>query len=412
MAEQDGVGRVIKLAEVTVADTRPVPAAVSEIISRTTWEVTPSKDLLTNPTKRTDRQSDADRHGTRRTSGPWNAKLSPSTFRTPIQAIARRDYAAVANIATGGLTASSATKTLTSVNDVLAGGLRRGMTVRLINMTTAGIDALNLTVTSIAANGLTFTVAQEIPDDAGPNATAEIVIPGLQTFVPSTGHTSKLFMYEDYRPDMDVEESILHDFFTFGQWTGDLSPTDTFDTTFNGSGRDFAVLDGTTVPPITATQGYLTGATAPDLRDVFGGSDLTVIYNGVAYCDVTALNWDINWNLSTTDTFCGPIIKHGRLSASGQFTVVLSDGQFVRDFDQENERPLTLLMESVERDATSNAKEFKTIHFPRVKSNDNSVDDSDGVLIATVPFSAYVFKDTTSTQDFLTTFMTQDSTLV
>ena len=330
-----------------------------------------------------------------------------------------------------GYSVVAATKTITrgggGGGSFLVDGWKVGEVLNLPQSVPANVGK-NFTITNVTA--LTLVVSEEIASDAGPNDTGQTIVRpgGVATFPKLLANKQKPFWtLEDRHPAMTVPESLVEHGVVFNTLSLDQTPTDIYDATFAVIGKNFAKLIATDTP---AGAPYFTNERDMDQAiEPFGGVDLKVILNGVAYCEVTSFSMELSNNITGLEAFCrddhqqgGGIAKatYGAFTASGSLTIVLEAGEIFDLFDPNSASgggeptlfPITLFFQSPNLAAgRANAPEFVSFHFPNCKITGYTTDDPDGPVIVTCAWTAYERVDTVLPSKYAqTTCFCQDST--
>lgn len=338
------------------------------------------------------------RHGVRKVEGPISGELSGGSYQTLFEAALRAAAASVSNITGLTLTvaASGALYTVArGSGSWITDGVRIGMVVRA----TAGLNANSLnknllvvnltadTATVLVLNGTTLTAEAGV-------AACTVTVPGKKIIVPSSAHTDDSFSIEEFFDDVDVSRLALGcKVNTIGV---KLPASGAATVEFGFMGQDMT---------FSGTQQFTT-PTAPTTSDIYTAAVGALCVGTVPVALITGMNFDINGGMSTVDVAFSnktPDVFEGRVSVSGQMSILLQDSTFLDAFDDETELYLSFAL------ATSNlgAADFMAFHFPRVKINGATPDDGEKGIIQTVPFDALLKSAATGFET--TTVMIQDS---
>jgi hypothetical protein len=379
--------------------------AGAQYIRRVNFGVKVQKDSFASNEKLRHRQIEHSRHGHQRGTGPISGDLSPGTYADWFDALVRRARASVAAITGMSITiaASGSDYTITrAAGDFLAGGIKKGMVVRL----TDGVFNANNLNKNIFVKSVTATVITGVPLNPdhtltaeGPIADAELTVPGTYNYMPSTGHTDDTFTVEDYMSDADTTQSEVHFGGKLASGRVQVQPNSMVPVEFQWLFRSFlggtsenfsSPADETSTGLVSANTGImLLGSTE---FDVVTGMDFTIangaVANPVAFRKLS------------------PAILLDAMGVTGNFSCYFKDGTVRDAFINETELGLYCVV------ATSPAADADFVSFmmPRIKLNDAGKDDPNTGLTQSVPFQALYNRDGGSgVQTEKTTIAIQDS---
>lgn len=212
MGAASGSYKQIRIKEQPTAKTLPGPTG-ARIVARTDGVFNLQKQAFTNDRISTRFQPNENRHGVQSSSGNIVDHLSPGHSADLLGAALKRAFASVAAMTGLSITIAAGvepnTYTVTrSAGSWITSGLRIGMCFRLtagafnpanLNKTLAVLDLTATIATVRSANGSAL-VAE------GPIATATATIPGKYSYLPTSGHTEKMFTVEEWHPDVPYSE--------------------------------------------------------------------------------------------------------------------------------------------------------------------------------------------------------------
>ncbi|MCR9256272.1 MAG: phage tail tube protein [Alphaproteobacteria bacterium] len=349
------------------------------------------------------------RHGTRRCGGQIRGELSPGTYALPIGSALRRDFTTLSGWsaqAGDGLTAATSGGNRVFTRAGLAGtgflttGFKVGHVIRVSGTgdanETVNFRVVDVTETEITAAG---TAGADI---GAANEAAAIALPGKETFIPASGHSSDSYTIEHYFSDIDVSE--LFTGCRFGSLAVNMPASGlvTLDLGVTGAGFDY--LGGGTAPyftsPSAAATTGLTAAVNGSLR--IGGQDVAI---------VTGLDVTLDLGLSGdpvvgSDTLQDIFFGTSRLT--GRFTAFYQDNAFAEMFRDETEAELHVVMSL----AGADPQDFVSIFLPRIKLASADASDGQRGIQRTYKFAGLrAAQGGAGVKHHPTTIVIQDSTL-
>lgn len=371
------------------------------ILRRVTASLPLVKAEVLSAEKRDDFQEVTVLHGNRQAPFTINGELFGGDYAAFIGAALRRDLSSISTI-TASCTIASGVLTRAS-GSFITDGLRVGHVVRLGAMTTSANLNRNLRVTAIASDGSTATLialdgGAPIANDAGPNASASITIPGKVSYLPSTSHTARTFTIEKH--DRATDTSQVSRGCKVGSLEIAVQPDQTPTITITGLGIDRRNV-GTGAAPV------LTTPTAAGFGPAMSSGIGYVRVNGIQRGAITALTLTLDVGINGIGVAFGnvsPDVFYGRAATiSGTFSL-LKTGNDVSDiFDQETEVSLEFYIAA----PGAQPQAFTSVFLGRVKFNNVEEDDPDTAVTETVSFRAQ--KRLVGAGHELTVIMIQDS---
>ena len=405
MAISEGYSTYFAYKKETVANTAESGAG-GTILRRVTGTLDLEKAEVTSAEKRTDFQEVNVTHGTRSVSWSVNGELYGGDYEELIAAICRRDFSSISQITAGAsddFTVSSGvlTRGAGGGESFITDGALTGLVVRLGTMTTTANLSRNVLLTSVAATTLGLLAVDggaAVADDAGPNTSATIDVPGKVTYIPETAHTSDTFTIE--RHDSKTDTSQVGHGCKVGVVEISIQPDQAPTIGFSGLGLDRADYSTSSAPVLTSPTAAGTGA-------LMAAAIGYIRLGGTAYACVTGANLTIDTGISNQPVIGGNTscdIFYGRaVQITGTLTI-LREGVVVENlFDDETEAELNLFVEA----PGSAPRAFYNFFMPRIKLTSANVDDPDGPVVITANFRA--IKKATATGYQATTLMIQDS---
>lgn len=407
-----GFNRIVAYGKESTFGTKPARNS-GKVLRRTAVDIQPNKDPITSNEIRSDYQRVEFRHGIRRVTGSINSELGVGTHADFIQSLLRRDFAANAattSAAVGdGFVFAVGTITRSGAGSFITDGFKEGDVVRVtgagLTGGVAGYTTKNFRLKTVTATVLTSDDFDGIL--AGPvTANVTISVPGKETYIPVTGHTSDCYTVEVYERGMD--KSLAYKGVRIGSGAFEISPNAMTTVNYGVIGRDFEVIEesggsSTDVPYFTSPTAAGTGALLAGPNGVLrlGSTDLAI---------VTGASINIDNNLSA-DPVIGavvvPDIFYSAMTVNGQFTLFVPDYQMLKDFDAESELQFHMMMETP---VASGVPGFFSIYIPRLKLSGFNIPENQGAIIQTVQFEALKLPTPTSTQ-YDTTILVQDSSI-
>jgi hypothetical protein len=360
-----------------------------------------TKAEVTSAEKRDDFQEVNVLHGSRQ--APWsiNGELYGNDYAAFLEAIFRRNFAAVTQI-TGAFTISSGVLTRASGNFV-TDGLKVGHVVRLGSMSTTANLARNLRVTALTTTTATLEALDggaAVANDSGPNNSATMDIPGKVTFIPSTGHTSKTFTIEKH--DLSSDTSQVSRGCKVGTLEISVQPDQPPSISFSGLGVDRRNVASGAAPLLTSPTAAGTGA-------AMSAGIGYVRANGAALAAITGLTLTMDNGISGVPVAFDnttPDVFQGRTAqVTFQLSALKTGNTLSGLYDAETELALEFYIAAPGSDPNA----FVSIYMGRTKFNAVDEDDPDGAVTETI--SGRALKRLSGTGQELTTIMIQDSSV-
>lgn len=346
--------------------------------------------------KRDDFQEENYNHGTRTGTVNLQSELFSGSHDLIIAAALRRDHTSVTQI-TASLTISSGVMTRAS-GSFITDGIRTGQIVRLGNMTVSGNLNRNLRVGAVTATTIALTAVDggtAVADDAGPNSSATIDIPGAETYIPESSHTSDTFTVE--RRDAALGVSDIARGLKIGNLEISAQPDSPVTFTAGGNFIDRRKVSGSQILTSPSSDSGALFSSAIGLVRI-GGTEIAV---------VTGFNLTLNNQLTTKNVVFGnvsPDVFYGRTAmVEGSMTMLRDSITLESAFDDETEVSIELFFAN----PGAQPQGFFSIFLDRVKINGDNLDDADDALTVTLPFKA--LKPASATGKTRSVIVVQDS---
>lgn len=403
MAIASGVNKILAAKKETTWGTL-AGSSGGQLFGRITSDLKLQKDAYASQEIVSHYQQSDVRHGVRQVRGNLKGEIAPAAQQMFIAAALRRLFTAQSALTGLSITIASlggGLYTLTrAAGDFLAvGGPRIGMVVRLTagSFNTANSNK-NLVVVAATSTVLTVLPLNGVAMVAeGPIASATVSMPGMVSYVPTTGHTDDSFTIEHWYSDVAQSE----------QFTGckvstlglSLPPTGLSEIDIAFFGKDV----------VTGTSQYFSSPSAASSAGKLAAVNGALIIQGAPVALLTGLSFTINGNM-TSEPVVGsntyPDIFEGRVLCEGQATVMFQDA-VVRDYFI-NETEVALV--GAFATGSGAAADFMTFAFPRIKFKAADKDDGEKALIQTMSFDAlYNVSGSTTTASLPTSLMVHDS---
>jgi hypothetical protein len=382
-------------------------AAAAQSLRRVSSTLSLTKDVYQSNEIRTDMQVADMRHGVRRVKGSIAGELSCGTYKDFFAAALKRDFAAVAAIASVSLTIAVGAVvngvqqyTVTrSAGDFIAGGVKIGDVTRLSvgALNVANINK-NLFVVGATASALTVTTLNKSTMVAeGPITGCTVTVVGKKTFIPSTGHTDNSFSIEHFFSD--IAQSEVYSGCKCDKIGLSLPPSGLATVSFDFMGQDMT--------PSTAQ--YFTSPTAQTTANALAAVNGILRLNGVNVAVLTGLTVEIDPTFSG-DPVVGssviPTLFPGTVKVSGQATAYFPDATLRDVFINETEVDLYAVFTA----DNTNTSEFFQLAMPRLKIGGSEKNDGQGGIVQTLPFTGLLNRlGGAAANTELTTISIQDS---
>jgi len=356
------------------------------LLRRVTTNINLTKDSYENNEIVSHQQSTGSTYGIAKSGGTLNGLLSGTTWMPFLGSLVRKDPLATAAITAASLTiaASGSNYTITrAAGSWLTDGVKVGDVTQLsVGALNANNLAKNVVVVSMTATVLTVNVLLSggALTAEGPITGCTVTVMGKKSWVPTTGHTSDYYTFEDYYQDISTRSHLWPDI-QIG--SVDLGMPATGNVTAN-----FALvgLGGKTESGVQV----LTTPTAAPTTAVFGSVAGAAYVSGVRYSTITSFSLKIDGSVAQGEATIGSNtiadVQRGRIKVSGSFSYLYDSDTIGANFLNETTVSLALILADA-RTAAANTMAFV---MPEVKLFSNDVDDGEKQLIRTVNFTAEI----------------------
>lgn len=341
------------------------------------------------------------RLGNFRTSGALNAEATCGTHALLIAALLRRDFSA-AGVTTAQITISAAAGGLVrSAGSWITDGHRAGTIVRIGGFAAPATanNGKNFFVTSVTAlnlNGQFMDGSAMVTKAAGDSVT--VTAPGKRTYTPLSGHTTDWFTAEVQDPSVSVNRTFIDQLVNKMDFSVQPNGLTTANFTFMGK------LEGPTTPV-----GYFTAPSAAPALGKFAGATAMLSVAGIPSQICTGMSLSIDGQVKI-DPVIGSkyatAASRGKVTGSGQFTVLMQDSTYIDYFKAETEVSLAYAMAN----GSGPLADFLAFAMGRIKITSAKVDDGEKNKIVTCAFDI-LRSNATDTQFDSTTLAVQDSSL-
>lgn len=343
------------------------------------------KDTYENNLIASHQQGTGATHGVRKSQASLNGLAMCSAYEAEQAALLRKAWAATSAISSLSLTiaASGSNYTITrAAGDFLTGGIKVGDVIRLSGGSlAAGNVGVNVVVLSLTATVLTVNVvAADVSLVAeGPIASCTVTVTGKKTWVPTSSHTNLYFTYEEYFSDL----TRSHVYKDFQPASMDVSMPATGNVTMNIG------LIGLGSVSRTGAQ-VLTSPTAEPSQSVLSAVSGKAYLGASPQSVITSCSVNINGNVTHGEAVIGsnliPDTQKGRITVSGQFTMLYDGDTQVSVFDNETTSSLILVLAD---DRTAGA-DFMSIVIPEIKLFSAEADDGEKQIVRTYSFTGQI----------------------
>lgn len=360
----------------------PASGAGGQILRRTSSVYTLSKGTFESDEIISHQQSTGVSFGSDSIAGNHQGLISPLTFKSWFETMARKVFAAGATTTaltnvTAATTGGSTGTFTRAAGSFLTDGVKIGDVIRL---TAGAFNAANLNL-NLGVLNLTATVATVIPLNGatmvaeGPIAAATVTIPGKRCWTPTSGHTDDSFSIEHWFSDVAQSEVFAGckvDTFAFG------FPT-------NGAATADIGLKGGGIT--TASAEYFTAPTAAPTWGVLHAVNGVLRYANANVANVTGLTLNYAGQLETkavvgATTVAGAFPHMPRFT--GQLTALFADRTYLDAFLNETAMSLSVWAAA----GGTAAADFMGFTLSNVKATDSNRNDAEGPLEITLPFQA------------------------
>lgn len=372
------------------ANTATIPGASGgQILRRVASTLDLTKDTYESAEIRTDRQVADFRHGIQRVAGNLSGELSPATYFRFMEAV-NRDTAGIAladsNVEFTSITADNGTSTFTMAGgNPLTEGYRVGDIIRFTNLLEPLNNNRNFMITGFSGTNNRVIAVTPAPTTMASDTSFNVTRPGLSTLVPTSGHVSRLFTFEQYEEGLDISrlftECRVHGYRLAMPATG----MNTIEIPVMGRGMQ--VLSGASAP-------YFTSPGAVTATGITAAVNGVLRASGTAVGVITGLQ--INAEIAASapavvgQNFV-PDILLGRFRVTGQVTALFETTTLLQAFLNETEVDLLARFDATSAAAT----DAMSIYLPRIKFGGASIPaQGEGELVVTLPFQALIYQGT------------------
>jgi hypothetical protein len=361
------------------------------ILRRTTHTLNLKKNAFRSNEIRGDRQVGDMRHGTRRVEGSISGELSPATWFDFQEAAHRHTKVASitdSNTEFTNCAADNGASTFTfGGGDPVAEGYRVGDVIRFSNLSEALNNSRNFTILSFGgASNRTVTVTPA-PTTMTADTSFNVTRPGVATFIPSTGHVSRAFAFEDNDEVLDVSRLFTECRISGYRMGIPAEGMATFEAMVMGRGQ--TVLTGASAP-------FFTAPTAITSTSIAAGPSGVVRVGGTTVGVVTGLDLTLQMAAeapSVVGQAFPPDIFLGTARVTGTLTALYDDEVFLNNFANEDEISVLLRADA----AAGAAPDCVSIFLPRIKFTGADIQRSgEGGQAISLPFEALRFLGSTA----------------
>lgn len=384
----------------------PASGAGGQILRRESSVFTLAKGTFESDELVSHQQSTGVAFGTDAITGNLQGLISPLTYKSWMETMARKAYVAGVNTTaltnvTAAVTTGSQGTFTRAAGSYLTDGFKVGDMVRWSGWTTTGVpnNAHNMMVIAITATVMTVDTIDQVAvgaKAAGDSVTGTVT--GKKTLVPLTGHTDDYYTVEEWYADLARSELFTD--VKLGTFGVEMPASGNCKLTFTSMG----------LKRVLGAAQVLTAPSAETTSPIVQSPTGMVLVNGVRQGILTGLNFSIDASL----TVDGPVVgskssadvNRGKVKVSGQFTAFFDGVSMQTLYDQNT--PLGVYV-ALTSDGTA-AAEFVKFGFSRVKLTGDAPDDGDKAVVRTYPFVGEI--DTTggaAAEDDQTIFTFQDS---
>lgn len=363
-----------------------------QILRRVSSSLKLGKDTYQSAEVSSHRQIQDFRHGIKKVSGGISGEFSPATYFDFLEATLRGTKSTSGAISSGNAALTSAAcsnsgSTITFAGgDAVSVGFRIGDIVRFTGMSVTTNNSRNFLILGISGSNRVLTV-YPAPDDQGADTSFSIATVGRSVYAPASGHVSRKFAIEQYFSDIDVTRLFTE--YRIDGFNLQLPATGMATIDFTGMGRDMENYTGTDSPFFTAPAAETTTGICAAVNGL-----LTVAGTRVGV--VTGLNIQAQLNgegPAVVGQNFVPEVFLGRLSVTGQATVLFEDLTFSDYFTNETEVSILAYLTTTSAVNTPAV----SVYLPRVKFGDADVPmQGEQSQTMTMPFTALKADGTTA----------------
>jgi len=353
-------------------------------LRRVTAALSKTKDTYENDEIVSHQQSTGSTYGISKSGGTLNGLLSGTSWMPFIGSLLRKDPAATSAISSLSLTiaASGSNYTITrGSGDFLTGGIKVGDVIQLSGASlAAGNVAKNIVVVAIgSAAVLTVNVLNsgDTLTAEGPIASCTVTVMGKKSWVPTSGHTSDYYTFEEWFSD--ISRSRVYSDMQIGMADISMPATGNVTANFTLVGLGGQSKGGSQI---------LTSPSAAPSTAVFGSVAGAVYVGGVRYGTITSFQVQIDGSVSQGEATIGSNtiadVQRGRIKVSGSFTYLFDAETLATPFDNETATSLVIVLADA-RTAAANTMAFV---MSQAKLFSADPDDGEKQIVNTASFTA------------------------
>jgi hypothetical protein len=333
-----------------------------------------SKQTFASNEVRSDLEVSDLRHGMKQVSGSISGELCLTAWDDFIEAALCGTWAAGTTIAGTDAVTTQTNSVTRGAGSWIADGIKVGDVVRFSNLSTAGNNAVNLTVVGLTAT--VMTVAETILVNAVGDSAWDCSVVGYKL---KTGTVQRSFTIEQNYPQIDISERYTG--VRVGSMKIGVTPNAMASVSFDLMGQNGQMLSAASAP-------YFLSPTAATITTVASGSSGSVRVGGATSSVVTAFDISVNNSLSDAPVVGSditPNIFYGRRTVTGTVSMYIEDKTQIDNFVNETEVDLMVRLNT----NSTAPQDFISIALTRVKLSGMSKSISaDGGVIASFPFQA------------------------
>ncbi|MEQ8347097.1 MAG: phage tail tube protein [Sneathiellaceae bacterium] len=375
MTLQSGVGTTIAYKAESLFGTAAGPSG-GQLLRYNSSSLSPVRDSFQSSENRPDQQIQDFRLGTRRPAGSLETEIAAANLDALLGAALRGSWSngvsgTESDFTSVTVDAGSRTATIGG-GSFLATGFKTGDIVRFADLSAAGNNGRNLTVTALTATTMTF--AEDVAEIASPDTAFTVAVAGAK-LVPATARDS--FTIEQNYPDIDVSEVFTG--CRVNSATVKMPANGLAMATFGIMAKGYAVHEGAEAPYFTAP------AEAPTngLMELVTGD---VFIDGARVAVVTDAEVSIALNMQA-DPVVGaqevPEIFYGSMAVTGRMSIYLENAVYLQAFDGETELEVWFVLKA----PGSEPQDFLAVRLHRIKATANEKSlAAGGGIVQSIPF--------------------------